>query len=353
MARNYNRRLPTVHPRVRGEHATACFWGLPAAGSSPRARGTPSRCGPKEDRHRFIPACAGNTFAVRTEEDRHRFIPACAGNTPAGRKVAAYATVHPRVRGEHIPKHIAERKAAGSSPRARGTPSPPSLLPPSPSPVHPRVRGEHLARSAFRVPARGSSPRARGTLPDWLLKAAVARFIPACAGNTRDRRTPIVSPLVRPRVRGEHIRSSAYGAPARGSSPRARGTPPYPWRSVVVAGSSPRARGTRQSLPVETRGAGSSPLRGNTERSAHEPIPKRFIPACAGNTDAVPAPVRDCAVHPRVRGEHVLKHCFLVDADGSSPRARGTHARSGQATSPLRFIPACAGNTVAPSPGSE
>ncbi len=305
MARNYNRRLPTVHPRVRGEHATACFWGLPAAGSSPRARGTPSRCGPKEDRHRFIPACAGNTFAVRTERRS--------------------SPVHPRVRGEHPRWAQGSCIRNGSSPRARGT-HPETYrraqsrrfipacagntlsLPPSPLslPVHPRVRGEHLARGAFRVPARGSSPRARGTLPDWLLKAAVARFIPACAGNTRDRRTPIVSPSVHPRVRGEHIRSSAYGAPARGSSPRARGTPPYPWRSC-------RRR--------------------------------RFIPACAGNTTRAFPSRREAPVHPRVRGEHGTVSLIEPIPNGSSPRARGTRMPSLPQFETARFIPACAGNT--------
>ncbi len=50
-----------VHPRVRGEHSSAVVETLSSDGSSPRARGTPSRLSPSTARPRFIPACAGNT----------------------------------------------------------------------------------------------------------------------------------------------------------------------------------------------------------------------------------------------------------------------------------------------------
>ena len=53
-------------------------------------------------RHRFIPACAGNTQAdLRAASRMPGFIPACAGNTLEVMRRSAQQTVHPRVRGEH------------------------------------------------------------------------------------------------------------------------------------------------------------------------------------------------------------------------------------------------------------
>ena len=72
---------PAVHPRGRGEHVGEISKELLYAGSSPRARGTPQRCG----RHKFA----------------LRFIPAGAGNTTSGSMERTVAAVHPRGRGEH------------------------------------------------------------------------------------------------------------------------------------------------------------------------------------------------------------------------------------------------------------
>ena len=92
------------------------------------------------------------------------------------------------------------------------------------------------------------------------------------------------------------------------------------------SGSSPRARGTRLARQWD-------------------PLPYRFIPACAGNTGHSSASASSPAVHPRVRGEH-FGACEIVSAPaGSSPRARGTLSDAGTKTGVLRFIPACAGNT--------
>ena len=174
-----------------------------AIGSSPRARGTHVRMQAEFLEFRFIPACAGNT------SDR------------------------------------------GADSRRR--------------PVHPRVRGEHLISMGDTEDHAGSSPRARGTPDAEGFRAAVLRFIPACAGNTMRQPDRPLSLAVHPRVRGEHMK--ILGAP------------------TIEVGSSPRARGTRL-LAHAT---------GNLDR---------FIPACAGNT---PPPYRRAlcfAVHPRVRGEH-------------------------------------------------
>ncbi len=153
-------------------------------GSSPRARGTPSK---KEAR--------------RAQE---RFIPACAGNTPQEDSLVHRLPVHPRVRGEHYIVTIQPPKRSGSSPRARGTPirrvgnhgvhrfipACAGNTPDKPSgerdeAVHPRVRGEHSSMNPWAINMAGSSPRARGTRIYIFLSCWVHRFIPACAGNTQ------------------------------------------------------------------------------------------------------------------------------------------------------------------------
>ncbi len=279
----------------------------PPSGSSPRARGT--------------------RLPDRRRDDRDRFIPACAGNTHPIRRARPSASVHPRVRGEHADLHHARAAFFGSSPRARGTPrpgnsvvgverfipacagnTPASWATPRSCSVHPRVRGEHCGTPPGSYPTAGSSPRARGTLDRLHPLASLDRFIPACAGNTAAYRTAYLSVPVHPRVRGEHDTVMPSHAASDGSSPRARGTP----------------------------GADGGTADSN-----------RFIPACAGNTASRPSWRSRSAVHPRVRGEHCGVGSATRPCGGSSPRARGTlwpRARPGLAR---RFIPACAGNTGA------
>ncbi len=50
-----------VHPRVCGEHANHAIRLVIIPGSSPRVRGTQHYKKGKENKPRFIPACAGNT----------------------------------------------------------------------------------------------------------------------------------------------------------------------------------------------------------------------------------------------------------------------------------------------------
>ena len=172
-------------------------------GSSPRARGT------REVR-------AGDRGAAR-------FIPACAGNTSTPSRTRSRSPVHPRVRGEHDQRQHQQRVVGGSSPRARGTRSEPATRPAlarfipacagntssnvkntAPNPVHPRVRGEHRAYDDGIAAAAGSSPRARGTRHRRLQRRHLGRFIPACAGNTSSQSSSSPTTPVHPRVRGEH-----------------------------------------------------------------------------------------------------------------------------------------------------
>ena len=175
----------------------------PMSGSSPRARGTPAR--------------------AWSWSSRKRFIPACAGNTPTPAWSPRRSSVHPRVRGEHLPPEPIEERIVGSSPRARGTPARSQsgarecrFIPAcagntsaspeksQPAEVHPRVRGEHIFFRLAPFDIAGSSPRARGTRPSHRWPGRSGRFIPACAGNTAGTGHKRGRFSVHPRVRGEH-----------------------------------------------------------------------------------------------------------------------------------------------------
>jgi len=168
------------------------------------------------------------------------------------------------------------------------------------------VCGEHTNPVSDPDICLGSSPRVRGTLsiisPDLLS----VRFIPACAGNT------LLSPVwpigqpVHPRVCGEHFLFLSLPCLAIGSSPRVRGT---------------------------------------HLKSRIKDIRKRFIPACAGNTEKTSGGVSGAAVHPRVCGEHFSARRCSGKGNGSSPRVRGTLLARALWPGENRFIPACAGNT--------
>ena len=171
----------------------------------------------------------------------------------------------------------------------------------------PRVRGTHdeaaaVMRSRRFIPAcagntnglrptvktqTGSSPRVRGTRRVHSIAHGRSRFIPACAGNTTHQLTTCTPTSVHPRVCGEHELQTIKGRAKAGSSPRVRGT------------------------LAERRELNQNP---------------RFIPACAGNTQAGAASPQESSVHPRVCGEHAIIGAVLM----------GT----------FRFIPACAGNTL-------
>ncbi len=72
----------------------------------------------------------------------------------------------------------------------------------------------------------------------------------------------------------------------------------------------------------------------------------RFIPACAGNAFAEYFIHEALTVHPRVCGERELGVRTTTDADGSSPRVRGTRLLVRLISGRFRFIPACAGNAI-------
>ena len=174
-------------------------------GSSPRVRGTSALRWATADALRFIPACAGNIRNLIAAPHRR--------------------AVHPRVCGEHRRQPDCLHHDAGSSPRVRGTsgrgrgmPSHERFIPACAGniwpglcasrlkAVHPRVCGEHISWLAMRHLYTGSSPRVRGTYSEAVVAGTMTRFIPACAGNIRNRYDAFIPTAVHPRVCGEHKR---------------------------------------------------------------------------------------------------------------------------------------------------
>ena len=222
--------------------------------------------------------------------------------------------------------------------------------------------------TAATLIGNGSSPRVRGTLNDNTRARIQPRFIPACAGNTRRGAPRAATSTVHPRVCGEHPPPVVQQVQARGSSPRVRGTrhrarPRLRPRRFIPAcagntGGSrarprlrpvhPRVCGEHQTCPAISEGMpGSSPRVRGTPRDTERPRAcPRFIPACAGNTRPVPRRADRPPVHPRVCGEHIVQATITGDTDGSSPRVRGTRRRGKRDGRVVRFIPACAGNTA-------
>ena len=192
-------------------------------GSSPRVRGTVCQ--------RF----RGVVFI--------RFIPACAGNRAAPPPPNPKRPVHPRVCGEQAMTFPFPPPWCGSSPRVRGTVLSAVSIGASHrfipacagnrqsdarkafvSAVHPRVCGEQLCSGLFFSSRPGSSPRVRGTDLWRLVVCLVARFIPACAGNSLRSSYLSYRCSVHPRVCGEQAEWYQWCAGQGGSSPRVRGT---------------------------------------------------------------------------------------------------------------------------------
>ena len=172
------------HPRSRGVYTPSPQSLGTRSGSSPLARGLPSR-----------QCCSGC---------RTRIIPARAGFTPAGKRWTLRLADHPRSRGVYQATGVDDVLVLGSSPLARGlqvrlqgpveacriiparagfTPSPHGEM--TPRPDHPRSRGVYEGFVVLTVVDVGSSPLARGLHALIGLRENVRRIIPARAGFTR------------------------------------------------------------------------------------------------------------------------------------------------------------------------
>ena len=226
------------------------------------------------------------------------FIP-CAGSSPRGRGTGIFGPRY-RLSRRFIPAWAGNRHRQPECPAHRT--------------VHPRVGGEQVVWPRWCRPTGGSSPRGRGTAGYRFYATSLARFIPAWAGNRPPAPKYSSAYPVHPRVGGEQGLCDMDAPASAGSSPRGRGT----------------------GCHIGKRG-----------------VQPRFIPAWAGNRQAVGVGSSRITVHPRVGGEQAPGRDQLGRPAGSSPRGRGTGPRQKAGARAGRFIPAWAGNRGAVTPGRQ
>ena len=157
----------------------------------------------------------------------------------------------------------------------------------------------------------GTSPRVRGKLGLCYESFQCVGYIPACAGETYLRQSERWCRTVHPRVCGGNEDPAPVHHPPRGTSPRVRGKH---WLKPSLLQAS------------------------------------RYIPACAGETEVRCLQTEPGWVHPRVCGGNRANVYLGLFVIGTSPRVRGKPSGNSGSASFVRYIPACAGETIRPCP---
>ena len=111
------------------------------------------------------------------------------------------------------------------------------------SQVHPRVCGEARSRRFAALGTAGPSPRVRGSRLRGRRGDGGEGSIPACAGKPAGWRVATEVRRVHPRVCGEAAGPRHHHDPARGPSPRVRGSPPGGRGGCAAPGSIPACAG--------------------------------------------------------------------------------------------------------------
>ena len=381
----------TDHPRSRGVYGPWSVRRLKGSGSSPLARGLLDRGGRGLLDPGIIPARAGFTAAIGSrpratpDHPRSRGVYSCAPSWPPPPRGSS-----PLARGLQTAggDHDSHRRIIPA--RAGFTPPPPGGRR-APS-DHPRSRGVYVSLWAPAGMAGGSSPLARGLPVDHAGRPTYTRIIPARAGFTRPSPRSCRRPSDHPRSRGVYRPKASAAARAQGSSPLARGlrilrdaartaTMDHPrsrgvyhaphHRDRLPPGSSPLARGLRALPPQDGLEGGIIPARaGFTRRQAPNPRPGGgSSPLARGLPNPAPRPHGRGGIIParagftRLRRRRDVRAPWIIPAragftlkfeknvlldTGSSPLARGLHARPGPAADRRRIIPARAGFTSRP-----
>ena len=293
------------HPRSRGVYCPSVCSASIMPGSSPLARGLPSRIPSFGYPKRIIPARAGFTHSPASALDWSQDHPRSRGvYRPGPRPCCSPRGSSPLARGLPVDGHV-HAGAGGIIPARAGFTCWPCIWTTGAA-DHPRSRGVYSTPPLKTFLIDGSSPLARGLPVGNAAQSSEEGIIPARAGFTRR---------------------------ARRASRRVR--------------DHPRSRGVYFSLP-HCCGApiGSSPLaRGLQVLSIAEEAPTGIIPARAGFTR--PTETRGCrrGDHPRSRGVYATGTHAQSSAPGSSPLARGLRETPHHARCRVGIIPARAGFT--------
>ncbi len=172
-----------VHPRVCGEHGWKTGTKTVISGSSPRLRGTRTLQRIDVGLGRFIPAFAGNTsteWCILIVPSVHPRVCGEHGGRNDARR--SFGGSSPRLRGTRAASALGIQRSRFIPAFAGNTRIQNRRF--RLFPVHPRVCGEHQIMKGLCIVVGGSSPRLRGTLVDLFTGLHRPRFIPAFAGNT-------------------------------------------------------------------------------------------------------------------------------------------------------------------------
>ena len=210
------------HPRSRGVYPRPPRGPPSRRGSSPLARGLLRRRPPRGDPARIIPARAGFTPIPRRRIPAIQDHPRSRGVYPDVFAATYQETgSSPLARGLQVGQ-VAGADGVGIIPaRAGFTEGYHGVR--SPDRDHPRSRGVYPRSMLTSCPVRGSSPLARGLLRAALAARAARRIIPARAGFTRRRPSSVGRPRDHPRSRGVYTALAVGMRLWVGSSPLARG----------------------------------------------------------------------------------------------------------------------------------
>ena len=193
-------------------------------------------------------------------------------------------------------------------------------------------------------------------------------IIPACAGSTTGVAASAKVTRDHPRMCGEHGRLATMPCRSPGSSPHVRGAQRLERQSCSLSGIIPACAGStswetlrRSSIRDHPRMFGEHSVKHNAKGNDQGSSPHvrgaptgdllgvtigGIIPACAGSTPTATRPSREPRDHPRMCGEHLPDVSLAVPLPGSSPHVRGARPCLPLVAEPCGIIPACAGSTV-------
>ena len=175
------------------------------------------------------------------------------------------------------------------------------------------------------------------------------RIIPAHAGQTTSGLPGSVTSSDHPRACGANVEMHASLGSHVGSSPRMRGKLRQQLHVPELFRIIPAHAGQTVSIvprSFASRFAGSSPrMRGKLLHAGLQLAQHRIIPAHAGQTTRTTSCPARYPDHPRACGANLGKIGSLFGSFGSSPRMRGKRRPRPCPRTPVRIIPAHAGQT--------
>jgi hypothetical protein len=334
------------------------------------------------------PHARGKGIDSRIEVALFRFTPARAGKGKGWPPKRFRCSVHPRTRGERYgwkPRTHHRKSFCGKS--TDFFPQEMSIFTRSKIPHAGALRrvprqaikrmdgeGQRLFRPLERppphpIPAVGDDPDKRSPPTNPTTNIVT----PARAGKGSGRWKTATSKPVHPRMRGERAIKHFVSAENLGSPPHARGKGSWRHRGGIRTRFTPACagKGARAGRPSgigpvhpRTRGerivryispvfvCGSPPhARGKVDRRRGNRRFPRFTPARAGKGSRDLGRAASRAVHPRTRGERVVGVGAAILGIGSPPHARGKGLGKLAGDRLHRFTPARAGKGMAGSHG--